>query len=397
LYGTVQSGAVIEWSVLIFEWNTEIILNSNPTFSIKNLSFKTKPNMPKTSRRQLSEGMLNRIVALVNAGHSYAEIGRLENIPKSTVQKATARIRQTGSITPYKRSGRSKKWSAQDSRKLERIVTKDAAARVRTGQAIQEEFNTGLSESKSLRTIQSKLNELGFYNLKAIRKPYVNEYQANRRLEWCRSHRNWTVDDWRKVIFSDETSFEVGKRRSRNVWRKSTEKLNPDCMQGSVKSGRVTRMYWGCFMDATPGPLTAVTGRMDSDSYISILRTHLTPFLNGDDRLEAALPTSDERLHFQQDNAPCHSSRKTRQWFREQHVRLLSWPGQSPDLNPIENLWAYLKTQVQKRKPKNVVELDEIVHEEWSKLDDQILTNLVESMPRRIQAVIEAKGYPSKY
>ena len=89
--------------------------------------------MPKTSRRQLSEGMLNRIVALVNAGHSYAEIGRLENIPKSTVQKATARIRQTGSITPYKRSGRSKKWSAQDSRKLERIVTKDAAARVRTG------------------------------------------------------------------------------------------------------------------------------------------------------------------------------------------------------------------------------------------------------------------------
>src|SRR5215813_6269049 len=91
---TVQSDAIIEWSVLNFEKYTEISLNSNPPIFIKNLSFLTKLTMPKTTRKQLSEGILNRIVALVNAGHSYAEIGRLENIPKSTVQKAMARIRQ---------------------------------------------------------------------------------------------------------------------------------------------------------------------------------------------------------------------------------------------------------------------------------------------------------------
>jgi len=98
-----------------------------------------------------------------------------------------------------------------------------------------------------------------------------------------------------------------------------------------------------------------------------------------------------------QDNAPCHASKATRAWLEGQNLKILNWPAQSPDLNPIEHVWAIMKFQVSKGNPKNIAELDEIANDVRSKLDPQYLNNLVESMPRRIRAVIEARGYQTKY
>ena len=78
-------------------------------------------------------------------------------------------------------------------------------------------------------------------------------------------------------------------------------------------------------------------------------------------------------------------------------VIAMEWPAQSPDSNPIENLWSILDQRTKKRKLSNEKALFEALVEGWNGLPQSLLVSLVESMPRRIEAVIAAKGYATKY
>jgi hypothetical protein len=74
-------------------------------------------------------------------------------------------------------------------------------------------------------------------------------------------------------------------------------------------------------------------------------------------------------------------------------------PPNSPDLNPIENLWHILRTNIKKREPKPMKkqELIDALQEEWKRLDMDKINKLIESMPRRMQAVIDARGGSTHY
>ena len=75
----------------------------------------------------------------------------------------------------------------------------------------------------------------------------------------------------------------------------------------------------------------------------------------------------------------------------------MKWPSQSPDLNPIKNLWSILDSNLKDRRPQSKAELFQVLQVGWNRLDVDLLRRLVESMPRRIQAVIDANGYMTKY
>ena len=101
---------------------------------------------------------------------------------------------------------------------------------------------------------------------------------------------------------------------------------------------------------------------------------------------------------FQQDNDPKHTSNVIKKYFANKKWEIMEWPAQSPDLNPIEHVWDQLEKAIRNRKPpKNTNELVSYLMEEWSNLDTDYLQKLVESMPQRVQAVIDSKGYPTKY
>ena len=106
-----------------------------------------------------------------------------------------------------------------------------------------------------------------------------------------------------------------------------------------------------------------------------------------------------EEIVFHQDNDPKHTSRIAHQWLEDNEVNVLECPAQSPDLNPIEHLWAHLKQQLAKAKPAptNIDELWERVQDEWMKIPKQTCINLIESMPGRISAMLRAKGGYTKY
>ncbi len=105
----------------------------------------------------------------------------------------------------------------------------------------------------------------------------------------------------------------------------------------------------------------------------------------------------DADFNFQQDLAPAHTAKGTKSWFNDHGVTVLDWPANSPDLNPIENLRGIVKRKMRDTRPNNADELKATVKETWASKPPQQCHKLITSMPRQIEAVIKAKGAPTKY
>ena len=151
-------------------------------------------------------------------------------------------------------------------------------------------------------------------------------------------------------------------------------------------------MVWGSMGWNGVGILIEVEGKMDADQYCQILDEGVVESFE-------KLEIEEGEQYFQQDNDPKHISWKAQKWFEDNNIQVLSWPAQSPDLNPIEHLWDHFKCQLQKYEtsPRGAYELWDRLVEEWNAIAPEVCQNLIESMPRRIQAVIRAKGGHTKY
>ena len=151
-------------------------------------------------------------------------------------------------------------------------------------------------------------------------------------------------------------------------------------------------MMWGCMTWEGIGYATRIKGKMDAELYVSILDEQLQKTLEyyGYDK---------EDVIFQQDNDPKHTSKKAKTWFQDNDFEVLKWPAQSPDINPIEHLWHYLKTHLDtyEEPAKSVTELWDRVQTEWEAIPKEECRKLIESMPRRLAAILRAKGGYRKY
>ncbi len=99
----------------------------------------------------------------------------------------------------------------------------------------------------------------------------------------------------------------------------------------------------------------------------------------------------------QHDNGPKHTSRLVKSCLLEHIIKALKWPAQSPDLNPIENLWYDVEQHIQAVELKNMAEMWTEIEKSWYDIPDERCTTLAQSPPRRCAAVIKNGGYPTKY
>jgi hypothetical protein len=145
---------------------------------------------------------------------------------------------------------------------------------------------------------------------------------------------------------------------------------------------------WGSFSAKGGGSLTILPKNTYKEWYQHTLREKLL--------LTIQEQFGEEQCLFQHDGAPFHRAKVITKWIGEQNIYILG-PGNSPDLNPIENLWSILKRQVDKQKPTNSDKLQALIMQEWSAISQDVAQKLIDSMPGRIAEVLKKKGQHCKY
>ena len=334
---------------------------------------------------ELSPQQREQIIGAHLSGIKGIVIATQLDIPSSTVYDTINRYKKTSSPHPDTRPGRPKSFSERDKRLLQRYVKKDRFAPLGN---ISSKFNTQLNTTFHENTIRNYLHEVGLESCAARKKPLLSNKQRLARLRWCRAKRDWD-EEWKQIIWSDESRFALFESDGRErVWRRVGEAYNIDCIKPTVKFGGGSVMFWGCFSWDGVGPLVLVEQTMNSEAYVNVLATHFIPWArNGSGTV------------FQQDGATCHTALYTTWWLRTHAIQVLGWVSQSPDLNPIENLWDHLDRQIRKRKPSptSAQELINAVQEEWANISVETVRHLILSLPRRVKAIITAKGKHSKY
>jgi transposase/uncharacterized coiled-coil protein SlyX len=292
---------------------------------------------------------------------------------------------KTGNVDDLRRSGRKRKTTAEED---ERIEQEAKTTKFTTPRRIKRKLGLDVSS----RTIDRRLQEVGLFGRVARHKKKFSAEEKRKRLSFAQGYKNWTADDWMNVLFADEKIFwGEGFWGQVFVRRPKGEALNPDyCVDQDPHPEKVN--VWGCFCGKGLGYSYIFNENMDAKLLQGILGTHLVESAELHFDIEHA-----ERWWFLQDNAPQHKSVLVRTWLFNNGIQCIDFPPYSPDLNPIENLWADLARRVEKFQCDTMEELQDIVAEEWKNTDKELLRTLARSMPQRCQAVIDAKGDHTKY
>jgi hypothetical protein len=258
------------------------------------------------------------------------------------------------------RSGRKRKTTASED---EAIVDEAKETKFTTPRRIKRKLQLDVSA----RTIDRRLQEVGLFGRVAQHKHKFTEEEKQKRIAFAEKYKNWTPAQWMNVFFADEKLF-LGEGFWGQVFvrRPKGEALNPEyCVDQHPHPEKVN--VWGCFCGKGPGYCYIFNENMKGELLKKILGTHL---------IDSAKLYYDvahaEAWSYLQDNDPKHKSNVVRTWLFNHGVQCLNFPPYSPDLNPIENLWADLARRVEKFQCPTMEELQDVVAKEWRTLQEPI-------------------------
>uniref|UniRef100_A0A0A1XH96 Transposable element Tc1 transposase n=1 Tax=Zeugodacus cucurbitae TaxID=28588 RepID=A0A0A1XH96_ZEUCU len=195
---------------------------------------------------------------------------------------------------------------------------------------------------------------------------------------------------WNTVIFADESKFNLfGSDGMAYVWRKPNTELQRCNIRPTVKHGGGSVMVWVCMSAAGVGNLVFIESILDKTLNLNILKENL---IQSAEKLGIR-----QNFRYYQDNDPKHKASIVQSWLIWNCTHLMNPPAQSPDMNPIENLWSLLENNIRKHRISNKKQLKSAILEEWNKIGTEITKKLVESMPARLKAVLKGNGYHTKY
>ena len=224
----------------------------------------------------------------------------------------------------------------------------------------------------SKNTVINILHELKFEYKKPIIKPLLTDKQKTNRIEWCHKYKDY---NWDNVKFTDESSIWIGLKNKR--W------IDTNCNDYDYTIKHPVKIHiWASISKNFTRSIFIFSEILTANKYLEILKNNLG---------------TENNFVLQDDNDPKHRAKIIEKWKNDNNIKYLDWPSNSPDLNPIENIWAILKNKVRKLKSKTLNELRSNIIESWNNIDQQTIINTINSMPKRIKDVIDNNGGSIKY
>ena len=334
-------------------------------------------------RRKLSDFDRTRGIAWLQDRVGVREVARRLQVSHSVIIRLRDRFQATGIVKERPRPGRPKKTTAREDRF---IVRQALRTRTTTANTVRRRLQAATHTAVCQMTIRRRLNAANLRARRPVRKPTLTPAHRARRLAWCTAHRRWTRAQWRMVLFTDESRFQVTPRDGRiRVWRRPGEQLADGAIQEVAAFGGGSVMVWGGISSHHKTPLYHVDGILNGQRYLrEILQPLVVP----------ALQQIGAQAVFMDDNATPHRCRAVNTFVVQAGITRMPWPANSPDINPIENIWGELGRRVQENHPlpANRQQLLQYLQQEWANLPQALITRTVNTMRQRCVDCVAARG-----
>ena len=229
-------------------------------------------------------------------GLSDEQIGTIFNIHRSTVYHIHHRHTQTNDYYHVKpKPGCPRKFTTCDVHVAVRMLANTEAHDVADLQRLCFPHVTA-------ETIRKRLAKCGLKAYVRHKKPYLSPEKKKKHLEWAKAHKHWTVENWKSVIFSDKSKFNIfGSDGRCYCWRKLGQEFDERYVWKEIKHGGGNVMVWSYITAEGLGWICCIEGNIDTKLYCEILSDDLLGTLRD-------LEIDKKDIYFQQDNDPKHTS-----------------------------------------------------------------------------------------
>lgn len=340
-----------------------------------------------------TEEQRHQIVTLKRAKVRWAVIASTMKLPEGSLRMWWSKNRKELDLPPKDKIAKTL-TSGRTGLQIKRIASEQPRIPIRDYPAELEKVCKPGTRIPTKSTIHRFLKENELITIRLLKRPLVSDRNRAKRVHFASQYLERLDELMRLTVWSDETTVRK-MPKGREIYFRCHSSVDKENLpfNHQIQQGGFSVMFWGCFSSLGLGPLVALEGSQNRFTYIETLRQYLLP------QLEIARSDFGLDMTFMQDNAPCHKAKLVRDFLEENEVPTLDWPPQSPDMNPIENIWNIVKNRRQKKFgfPATKEELIEQIFEIWEEIDISLIESLNRSIKNRLEEVLRLQGRATRY